>query len=79
MLFHKLQRINQKIEIEGTAESNNRVSSLMRKLDGSDWFNNPNLTSVTANPAFGEQANNFSLNIDLASPSATDDQDREAN
>jgi type IV pilus assembly protein PilN len=68
LYYTKLLRSSQNIEIEGTAESNNRVSSLMRSLDGSDWFSNPNLTSVTSNPAFGEQANNFSLTVALSTP-----------
>ena len=32
-----------KITIVGVAESNNRVSSLMRQLDASDWLASPNL------------------------------------
>ena len=63
------------IKIEGTAESNNRVSSLMRALDGSDWFVNPNLTAVVSNPAFGEQANNFSLSVALETPEQDDIQE----
>ncbi len=70
--YRGLKREAQQIQIDGTAESNNRVSSLMRRLDGSDWFAEPNLTSVVANPAFGEQANNFSLTVNLATPSAGD-------
>jgi len=68
LYYTHLQRIEQQVQIDGTAESNNRVSSLMRRLDGSDWFINPNLTAVVANPAFGEQANNFSLSVTLATP-----------
>jgi type IV pilus assembly protein PilN len=63
--YTKLTRLANNIEIEGAAESNNRVSSLMRRLDGSDWFINPNLTAVVSNPAFGEQANSFSLTVAL--------------
>lgn len=66
--YQRLKRIEQRLEIDGTAESNNRVSNLMRRLDGSEWFANPNLTAVVANPAFGEQANNFSLAVALATP-----------
>jgi len=63
--YTKLTRLANNIEIEGAAESNNRVSSLMRRLDGSEWFDNPNLTAVVSNPAFGEQANSFSLTVAL--------------
>ncbi len=68
LYYTHLQRTEQQVEIQGTAESNNRVSSLMRRLDKSEWFINPNLTSVIANPAFGDQANNFSLTVALATP-----------
>ena len=36
------------ISVQGVAESNNRISKLMRRLDESDWFSNPNLTAVKA-------------------------------
>ena len=58
------------IKIEGIAESNNRVSSLMRQLDASDWFTEPNLEGVTANRQFGEQANSFNMTVKLELPSA---------
>ena len=66
--YTKLERTGQNVQIEGTAESNNRVSSLMRRLDSSDWFVNPNLTAVVSNPSFGEQANNFNLSVALQTP-----------
>src|SRR5690554_1302714 len=54
--LNSIVRSGEIISIEGIAESTNRVSSLMRNLDQSDWFAAPNLTSVTAAPAEGEQA-----------------------
>ena len=60
----------QVITIKGIAESNNRVSSLMRRLDASDWFKEPNLEGVKAEPAFGEQATVFNLTVKLQLPSA---------
>tara|TARA_B110000503_G_scaffold142085_1_gene237730 strand:+ start:1839 stop:2417 length:579 start_codon:yes stop_codon:yes gene_type:complete len=56
------------IAIEGTAESNNRVSSLMRRLDASDWLEQPNLDAVRSAPQFGEQAATFSLTVKLQLP-----------
>lgn len=66
--YSKVERKGGNISISGTAESNNRVSSLMRRLDASEWFNNPNLISVKANPEFGEQANDFMLTVAMATP-----------
>ena len=56
------------ISISGIAESNNRVSSLMRRLDASDWLENPNLTGVTAAPQYGDQANRFQLSVKVQLP-----------
>ena len=53
------------VSIEGVAESNNRVSSLMRRLDSSDWLGNPNLDAVQAAPEYGEQATTFKLTVNL--------------
>lgn len=51
------------ISIQGVAESNNRVSSLMRRLDASDWLQEPNLDAVRAAPSYGEQATTFNLTV----------------
>jgi type IV pilus assembly protein PilN len=56
------------ISISGIAESNNRVSSLMRRLDASDWLENPNLTGVTAATAYGDQATSFNLTVKVQLP-----------
>ncbi|MFM7785560.1 MAG: PilN domain-containing protein, partial [Gammaproteobacteria bacterium] len=71
--YKSIQSAGNKINIVGTAESNNRVSSLMRKLEASDWFANPILKGVKANPGFGEQGNDFELSIDVTMPGKTDE------
>jgi type IV pilus assembly protein PilN len=53
------------ISIRGVAESNNRVSSLMRNLDASAWFSSPNLDSVRAAPEYGPQATTFNLSVKI--------------
>jgi type IV pilus assembly protein PilN len=58
----------QQLSIDGIAESNNRVSSLMRRLDASDWLKDPNLDAVRAAPAYGDQANTFDLTVQVDLP-----------
>ena len=53
------------VSIEGVAESNNRVSSLMRQLDASEWLENPNLDAVESAPEYGDQATTFALTVNL--------------
>lgn len=63
------------IAIEGVAESNNRVSSLMRRLDASDWLEEPNLDSVRAAPEYGEQATTFNLTVKVQLPDTEGEDD----
>lgn len=73
----KFTENNKTISLEGTAESNNRVSSLMRAFEASAWFAEPLLTSVTANPAEGENANNFMMTVKLANPNIVEEGDEQ--
>lgn len=66
--YKSIGRKGDRISIQGTAESNTKVSALLRKLDESVWMKNPNLAGVKANPRFGEQANDFSLVVTRTSP-----------
>jgi len=51
------------IAISGIAASNNRVSSLMRRLDASDWLTDPNLDAVRAAPNYADQTTTFDLTV----------------
>jgi type IV pilus assembly protein PilN len=67
--FTELTRTGKNIAIAGSAESNNRVSSLMRNLDASDWLAAPNLTEVKAITAGAlDQANTFKLTVQQTQP-----------
>lgn len=68
VFYTNLQTKNKTITIRGVAESNNRVSSLMRRLDASEWLANPNLDAVKAAPEYGDQANTFNLTVQIQAP-----------
>lgn len=68
VFFQELSLKGNVLSIKGSAESNNRVSSLMRKLDRSEWFENPNLTQVKANSDVGAQASDFTMSVKLVLP-----------
>lgn len=65
--FTSLRMTKQTIAISGAAESNNRVSTLMRNLDGSDWLTAPNLAEVKAAANGG---NVFQLTVLQTQPAA---------
>ena len=62
------------ITISGSAESNNRVSELMRNMEASEWLANATLSQVKLKTA-GEldQANDFLLTVQQARPDETDE------
>ncbi len=46
--YDTVTRNENSIQMNGVAESNNKVSELMRSLDASDWFSNANLQQINA-------------------------------
>lgn len=67
--FKKVTSTGDKISITGYAESNNRVSNLMRNLDASPLFASPNLSKVTsADKDKDTSANEFDLTVQRQKP-----------
>ena len=73
VFYSSLTTKGKKINIEGIAESNNRVSSLMRRLDSSGWLTSPNLDRVSAASKYGDQANTFFLTVSVQPPETSDE------
>ncbi|MGA3797238.1 PilN domain-containing protein [Pseudomonas fluorescens] len=67
--FTEVKMTAKTLSITGAAQSNNRVSDLMRNLEASDWFDAPSLTEVKATAA-GQvvQANVFQLTVRQTQP-----------
>ncbi|WP_445180073.1 PilN domain-containing protein [Pseudomonas sp. McL0111] len=71
--FTSVKMAGKTISISGAAESNNRVSELMRNLDASDWFDAPSLNEVKATTAGQvDQANVFQLTVRQTQPPLTE-------
>jgi len=71
--YRSLEFKGKSFKVEGSAESNNRISALMRNLDNSDWFSAPNLRSIkedTKNTSYGAQASTFDLTFVQVNPNA---------
>ncbi|MCB1671491.1 MAG: PilN domain-containing protein [Gammaproteobacteria bacterium] len=77
--FETLERNGESMKIVGVAESYSQLTTLMRRLDGSDWFTSPNLRIISAadkEEAFDDTAaNRFNLNLTLVTPSDQDETD----
>lgn len=66
-----LTKVDQKgveLTLEGMAQSNARVSTFMRNLDGSDWFANPKLEVIQVQEQKGERSSRFTLKVRQLTP-----------
>ena len=74
VFFTGVKMAGKNIAIVGAAESNNRVSNLMRNLDASEWLTAPNLTGVKAVTAGAvDQANVFELTVQQTQPGSEEE------
>ena len=74
VFYTTLKTSDKKISISGIAESNNRVSSLMRRLESSDWLADSNLDAVVAAPQYGDQATTFNLTVNVKAPATSNEE-----
>lgn len=71
----EMERKGESISLVGFAKSNSRVSVLMRRLDASYKFTEPNLTKVEANDALGENGSQFEMQVKIVQPNTELDSD----
>ncbi|MEM1228952.1 MAG: PilN domain-containing protein [Pseudomonadota bacterium] len=75
--YESLEMKGTDLAVNGVAESNNRISSLMRNIDASDWFARPNLKTIKEdpnNPDYGAQASTFELSFVQVNPNVREDE-----
>ncbi|MEE3321585.1 MAG: PilN domain-containing protein [Pseudomonadota bacterium] len=73
--YNEIKREGDLFTIVGLAESNNRISRLMRNLDQSDWFEGANLLNVSAGND-GTEVNSFTLTVKQASRSGQEEEEK---
>ena len=75
--FAKTEMVGNALSVAGLAESNNRISALMRNLDASDWFADPNLKTIkedSKSNVYGAGASSFDLTFTQVNPNAPEDE-----
>ncbi len=61
--FSALKHSGSAITLQGVAQSNARVSALMRNLASSDWFAEPELEVVNVRPSGPDRISEFSMHV----------------
>ena len=65
-----LKQAGNRISLVGYAQSNARISTLMRAIEDSPWLDSPSLVEIHAVSAGGTRVSEFSLNFNLTKPQA---------
>jgi type IV pilus assembly protein PilN len=68
LYYTELKKTGDRINIVGMAESNSRISTLMRQFEESDWFANPDLSNVSAADNSRAGYSKFNLSVQQKTP-----------
>lgn len=64
--LRNIKQTGLKVNIIGYAQSNARVSTLLRNLESSPWLDNASLVEIKAATVSSQRLNEFILNVDVA-------------
>ncbi len=67
-----LKQDGAKTTLQGIADSNGRVSTYLKNLDGSPWFTDPRLIVINAKNIEGRRVSDFTLEVKSAAPEGDD-------
>lgn len=70
VLLTSLKQEGQTLTLEGRSQSNARVSTYMRSLDGSGWMTGPQLSVIEARDGVPGLPYAFTLSVQLSTPAA---------
>ena len=75
VILTSIKQDNETLTLEGRSQSNARVSTYMRNLEGSGWMTNPELSIIEARGTDKGLPYEFKLQETLANPNAPKDED----
>jgi len=64
------------VQIEGIAESNGRISSYIKNLETSPWFNNPRLVVIKTSEKNRQREGQFTLQVQNLTKQSKEDQEK---
>ena len=70
-----IKQEGEKLTLEGRSQSNSRVSTYIRNLEGSGWMTKPDLSIIEARDGVAGLPYAFTLAVQLANPNAPKDED----
>jgi type IV pilus assembly protein PilN len=74
VILTSIKQEGDKLTLEGRSQSNARVSTYMRNLEGSGWMSKPDLSIIEARAGDASLPYAFTLNVLLVNPNAPKDE-----
>lgn len=68
MYFKSIKQVNDVITLEGVADTNARVATLVRNYNASQWLESPGLVEIKAISVNSQKQNVFTLTVKLKPP-----------
>jgi len=75
MYFKSIKQVGDLITLEGVADTNARVATLVRNYNASTWLEAPGLVEIKAVTANGQKQNVFTLTVKLKAPQVEEEAD----
>jgi len=75
VVLTSIKQVGEQLTLEGRSQSNARVSTYMRNLEGSGWMTKPELSIIEARDGVPGLPYAFTLSVQLANPNAPTDAD----
>jgi len=75
MYFKSVKQVGNTITLEGVADTNARVATLVRNFNGSNWMESPILVEIKAVTANGLKQNIFTVKVNLKAPHIETEED----
>ena len=72
LYLRSIKQQGNQIELEGVADTNARVATLVRNLFGSKWMESPRLIEIKAVTVNNQRQNQFKLSVNLKAPGAAE-------
>ena len=66
-----MKQVGAKVTLTGYAQSNARVSTLMRSIESSPWLTTPELIEIKSVPLDKQKVNEFTLSLQMKRPAET--------
>ena len=79
MYLRSIKQVGNAITLEGVADTNSRVATLVRNFSTSNWMESPSLVEIRSEAGAKLKQNAFSLGVNIKSPKTEDDEAATAN